>query len=165
MVAAARELAQRDAVALAVELQLDAVVDDALALQPLADARLDEQIDRALLEHAGADPVLDVARGSRSSSTTDSMPSRSSRCARVSPAGPAPTMPTCVRISPGLSARLVEHALGDREGAVRRRHAAVDRAVQQHLLDLVGRQAVAQRRPDVHARARPRGRARRARRA
>ena len=45
---------------------------------------------------------------------------------------------------------LVEHALRDREGAVRRRHAAVDGAMQQHLLQLVVGQAVA---------AAPRGRA------
>ena len=46
--------------ALAVELELDPVVDDPLALQPLADAGRDEQVDRALLEHPGADPLLDV---------------------------------------------------------------------------------------------------------
>ena len=47
-------------VALAVELEVDAAVDDALAVQPLADAGVAEQVDRALLEHAGADPLLDV---------------------------------------------------------------------------------------------------------
>jgi len=35
-------------------------VDDALALHPLADPGLDEQLGRALFEHAGADTVLDV---------------------------------------------------------------------------------------------------------
>ena len=45
---------------------------------------------------------------------------------------------------------LVEHALRDRERAVRRRNAAVDRALQQHLLDLVRGQAVPERRADVH---------------
>ena len=46
--------------ALAVELELDPVVDDALAQHALPHSRLDEQIRRALLEHAGANPVLDV---------------------------------------------------------------------------------------------------------
>ena len=42
------------------ELELDAVVDDPLALHPLPHARLDEQVGCALLEHARADAVLDV---------------------------------------------------------------------------------------------------------
>jgi hypothetical protein len=54
------QVAQRDAVALAPELELDAVVDDALALHPSADACVPQQVDRALLEHARADPALDV---------------------------------------------------------------------------------------------------------
>ncbi len=56
----AGQLAQRDAMALAVELELDPVVDDPLPLHALPHARLHEQIGRTLLEHAGADPVLDV---------------------------------------------------------------------------------------------------------
>ena len=51
---------QRHVVALAAELEMDAAVDDALPVGALADARVAEQVDRALLEHAGADPVLDV---------------------------------------------------------------------------------------------------------
>ena len=47
-------------VPLAVELQVDAVVDDALAVHPLADAGFAQQLDRPLLEHARADPLLDV---------------------------------------------------------------------------------------------------------
>ena len=50
--------------ALAVELQLDPVVDDAFALHPVADACLDQQVGRPLLEHAGTDPVLDVVAAS-----------------------------------------------------------------------------------------------------
>ena len=46
--------------ALAVELQLDAVVDDPLPLQAVADTGVDEEVRRALLEHAGADTMLDV---------------------------------------------------------------------------------------------------------
>ena len=58
--AAPGQVGQRDPMALAVELELDAVVDDPLALHPLADARLDEEVGGALLEHAGADALLDV---------------------------------------------------------------------------------------------------------
>ena len=58
--ASAGELAERNAMALTVELELDAVVDDSLPEHAVPDARLHEQIGRALLEHAGADPVLDV---------------------------------------------------------------------------------------------------------
>jgi hypothetical protein len=47
-------------VAAPAEPQLDAVVDHPLAPHPLADAELGEQVDRPLLEHAGADTVLDV---------------------------------------------------------------------------------------------------------
>ncbi len=54
------ELAQRDVVALAVELEVDAVVDDPLAVHPLAHAEIAQQVGRALLEHAGADAVLAV---------------------------------------------------------------------------------------------------------
>jgi hypothetical protein len=57
---AARQLVERDAVAAALVAELDAVVHEPLALEPLADAHLDEQLDRALLEHAGADARLDV---------------------------------------------------------------------------------------------------------
>ena len=47
-------------VALAVELEVDAAVDDALAVEPLRHARVAEEVDRALLEHPGADSLLDV---------------------------------------------------------------------------------------------------------
>jgi len=56
----AGEVAEWHVVALAGELQGDAVMDDAVALQPAGDAGLLEQIDRALLEHTGANPLLDV---------------------------------------------------------------------------------------------------------
>ncbi len=65
MLRPAGEVAQRDAVALAGELQLDAVVDEPLALHALADAGGGEQVDRALLEHAGADALLDVLAAAR----------------------------------------------------------------------------------------------------
>ena len=46
--------------AVAVELELDAVVDDPLPLQAVADTGADEQVRRTLLEDAGADTMLDV---------------------------------------------------------------------------------------------------------
>ena len=52
--------------------------------------------------------------------------------------------------APHSAPLLVQHFLRDREGAVGRRGAAVDRGLQQHLLDLVGREAVAQRGAHVH---------------
>ena len=45
---------------LAVELEVDPVVDDALALHPRGHTRPLQQLDRPLLQHAGANPVLDV---------------------------------------------------------------------------------------------------------
>ena len=49
-----------DAVAPAVESQLDAIVDERVAIEPRADADLVEQIDGALLEQAGADAGAQV---------------------------------------------------------------------------------------------------------
>ena len=57
---AAGEIAQRDPVALAVEPELDPVVDEPFAQQPLSGAGLHEHVDHALLEHAGPDPSRDV---------------------------------------------------------------------------------------------------------
>jgi hypothetical protein len=42
------------------ELEMDALVHDPLALQARADTGVAQQVDRPLLEHAGADAVLDV---------------------------------------------------------------------------------------------------------
>jgi hypothetical protein len=47
-------------VAPAGELQLDPLVDEPFATQAIAYAHLGEQVDRPLLEHAGADSLLDV---------------------------------------------------------------------------------------------------------
>src|SRR5207302_4903385 len=55
-----RQLVQRHVMALAVELEMDAAVHDALPLQPLADAGLAEELDGALFEHSRADAVLAV---------------------------------------------------------------------------------------------------------
>ena len=48
-----------------VEAQLEAVVDEALAVQALGDAGLVEQVDGRLLEHAGAHARLDVLARAR----------------------------------------------------------------------------------------------------
>src|SRR5579872_5044567 len=79
----------------------------------------------------------------RVSSTTDSIPARCSRCDSSSPAGPAPTMPTWVRAS--LAVIATEYARRDAESSVGGRRAAIDRGLQQNLLDLVGAQPVAPR--------------------
>ena len=70
------QVAQRDAVALAGELQVDPVVDDPLAVHPRAHAGRIEHLHGALLEHAGADSLLDVLRGCDSRAR----PTRSRRC-------------------------------------------------------------------------------------
>jgi len=57
---AAGELVEGDAVSLAAEAQLDAVVNEAFAFETLADAHLDQEVHRALFEHARANPALDV---------------------------------------------------------------------------------------------------------
>ena len=46
------------------ELQLDAVVDEPFSLEPLPHADLRQQVDGALLEHPGADALLDVLAAS-----------------------------------------------------------------------------------------------------
>ena len=58
--APAAEAGEVDAMAAAGEAQLEPLVDQAFLLQARADACLLEQVGRALLEHAGADPLLDV---------------------------------------------------------------------------------------------------------
>src|SRR6185436_2393403 len=52
-------------VALAVEAQLDAVVDEALAVEPVGEPGVVEELDGALLEDARADAVLDVLAAAR----------------------------------------------------------------------------------------------------
>ena len=91
---AAGQLRQWDAVALAVELQLDAMVDDALARQPFAGADLRQDVDGALLQDTRARSRCSQYSRLRLSSTTDSIPRHLSSCASVNPAGPAPTIPT-----------------------------------------------------------------------
>src|SRR6185503_4991839 len=61
----AGELGERDAMTRAAEAQVDAFVAEALALHALADAALREQVDGALLEHAGADRGLDLLARAR----------------------------------------------------------------------------------------------------
>ncbi len=54
------QVRERDAVAGAVEGEQDAAVDQPLAAQAIGHAQLVEQLDSALLQHAGAHAVLDV---------------------------------------------------------------------------------------------------------
>ena len=57
---ASGQLAHRHVVALALELEVDAAVDDPLAVEALADSRVAQEVGGALLEHARTEPVLDV---------------------------------------------------------------------------------------------------------
>ena len=63
-------------ISLPLEADVDRLVDHAFAPQPLIEAELMHQVDRALLQHAGAHADPPHRRGSRASSTTLSMPSR-----------------------------------------------------------------------------------------
>ncbi len=70
----------------------------ALALQPVAEPDLAEQVDRRLLEDAGPDPRRDVLlRPGLDHDRLDAL--AASRCASSIPAGPAPTIATWVRSS------------------------------------------------------------------
>ena len=62
---AAGELGERNAMTAACEAKDDAFVHEALALQALADAAVDEKIDRSLLQHAGADRGFDFLPAAR----------------------------------------------------------------------------------------------------
>ena len=50
--------------AVAVELEIDAAVDDAFAIETLRDSRLAEQVRGRLLEHTSADALLAVLAAS-----------------------------------------------------------------------------------------------------
>ena len=82
---------------LAVECELDAVVRQSLAVQARGDAGLLEQLDRRLLEHAGADAAHHIGGGLRCSTITASMPALCESAPSSRPAGPAPTIATWVR--------------------------------------------------------------------
>jgi len=62
---AAGEFGERNAMTAACEAKDDAFVHEALALQALADAAVDEKIDRSLLQHAGADRGFDFLPAAR----------------------------------------------------------------------------------------------------
>lgn len=55
------ELAQGDTVASSAEAQLDPMVREAFLLQTFTEARLDQQVDRALLQHARPNRSLDLS--------------------------------------------------------------------------------------------------------
>ena len=61
--AAAGERVHIDAMPVAGEAQFDAVMHQSFAMQPLAHARLGEQIHRALLQHARAHPLFGMFAG------------------------------------------------------------------------------------------------------
>ena len=54
------QLLEIDVVQRAVEAEVDAVVEQALALQPLADAGIDQEVARPVLDQPGADAALDI---------------------------------------------------------------------------------------------------------
>ena len=56
----AGQLGQRDPVIGAVECQTDAVMDQPFIVHPLAQTAFAQQIDRALLQHAGTHAMLDI---------------------------------------------------------------------------------------------------------
>ncbi len=56
-----RQILKIDAMAVSLEAQLDSVVDHAFAFQSVADSGFDEEVDRALLQNAGADTFLNIA--------------------------------------------------------------------------------------------------------
>src|SRR5262245_13651161 len=58
--ALANQLAKIDVVQLATEAEMNAVVREAFALHALADAGVDQEIARPLLDQAGADAALDI---------------------------------------------------------------------------------------------------------
>ena len=62
--APARERREVDAVTAPAEAELDAVMHEALARESVADAGALQQLDRRMLEHARADPMLDVVAAS-----------------------------------------------------------------------------------------------------
>ena len=61
----AGEFGQRDASALAFERQLEAVMQRAFGLHPLAETGFVQQVHRALFEHARANRRFDVAAAAR----------------------------------------------------------------------------------------------------
>ena len=58
--AASGQTAQIDAMAATAKAQLDTVMGQTEALEPLADTSFNQQVDGALLEQAGANPLFDI---------------------------------------------------------------------------------------------------------
>ena len=91
------ELLQVDAVVAALEADLEAMMDEALALEAIAGADLGHQVDGALLEHAGADGGLDrLARAALDDDRFDAAQVQQLREQQTR--WPAPTIPTWVRM-------------------------------------------------------------------
>ena len=146
---AAGQLAHRDVVALAVELEIDAVVDDPLAVQPLADSRAASSRSTVPCSSTPARMRVSTYSRLRSSSTTDSIPARCEQPREGQPrrAG-ADDADLGARAASRPSSASTCWAIANARLAAG--HAAVDRGLEQHLLDLVRRQAVPQRRAHVH---------------
>ncbi len=99
-----RELGQVDPVQPALERQVDPVMDEPVAHQPVPQPGLPQQIHRALLQDPRLDRLLD--RLPRLDVDHHRLhPRRCSRCDSNNPAGPAPTIPTWVRMA-WVSSRL-----------------------------------------------------------
>ena len=134
---------------LGVELDLDPVMDEALLLQPLADPDVDEEVHRPLFEDACADSVLDVVpRPVLENDRLDAFAVEQLGEREPRRAGAHDPDLRAHQGEPWL--RLLEHLLRDLERPVRGRDAAVDRAVQEDLLDLVRRDADPARGAHVH---------------
>src|SRR3954447_16040944 len=58
--ALARELNERYAVPDAIDAQVDAFVAQPFALEPFCNARLPQQVDTGVLQHAGAHPLFTI---------------------------------------------------------------------------------------------------------
>ena len=143
----AGQLVEGDPVTLAVELELDPVMDDPLALHPPAHAGLRQQVGGPLLEHARANARLDVV----SAAVLDHDridPLAVEQVGERQPGRPraddpdlrAPHAAPSSSRAPAARSRTPSSPPGPR----------VHGRMEEHLLDLVGGQAVAERGADVH---------------
>ena len=102
--AAAREVGQRDPVALAAEAQLEAVVHHALAVQAVGHAELVPARRRCPARARRRARAWRRTRASAPPARRSRSPRAASRWASTSPAGPAPTIATCVSTQPSFRA-------------------------------------------------------------
>ena len=95
---ARRQHRQVDVDRAAVIADVEPRVGHALAMQPLAGAKLVHQIDGAVLQHAGADAALDIVAAARFQHHAFDAGAMQQQRAGTDRRARAPTMPTCVRI-------------------------------------------------------------------